>query len=93
MYNITKIPNAHTTVFPITMLTLQSFFPRIVFIGLYKEPQPQMASHHRPKTPSTENPSPKNQIPDTIPKTPTRKNIITEQKQEENIKNNPGKNI
>ena len=52
-----------------------------------------MASHHRPNTPSTENPSPKNPNQDPNPKTPTPQNIITEQKQEENIKNNLGKNI
>ena len=36
------------------------FFPRVILICLYKEPQPQkpqMASPHRPKTPSTENPN------------------------------------
>ena len=41
------------------------FFPMVILICLYKEPKPrkpQVPSHHRPKTPSIVNPSPKKPI-------------------------------
>ena len=42
------------------------FFPRVILLWLYREPKPikprrpQAAPHHRPQTPSTESPNPKN---------------------------------
>ena len=69
----------------VVMYQKQSFFPRVTC--LYQEPQPQkpqLASHHRPKTPSTENSNPKT----TQFETPTPNH----QKWDKNVKTNPGKN-
>ena len=47
------------------------FIPRVILLCLYREPhtqKTQKAPHHRPQTPSTENPNPKK--PNIRPKTP-----------------------
>ena len=41
---------------------LHHFFPRVILLCLYREPQPhktQKAPHNKPQTPSTDNPNPK----------------------------------
>ena len=46
---------------------IAKFFSRVIILCLYKEPKPQKtqkAPHRRPQTPQTENPNPKNTIPD-----------------------------
>ena len=59
---------------------MQSFFPGLFFYVYEESPKPNKstkAPSHRPQTPSTENPNPKNPMQDPNPKT-----TINEQKLE-----------
>ena len=56
---------------------LQNFFPMVILLCLYEEPQPpkktQNAPRHRPQTPSIKNFNPENPIQVTNPETPAPK--------------------
>ena len=58
--------NVHTCNYLMMPWPQHHFFPRVILLCLYREPEPtqktQKAPHHRPQAPSTENPDPKRSI-------------------------------
>ena len=82
---MSKVPNAHPTVFPITMLTLQSFFPGLFLYVYIKSPNPKWPCTTGPKPHQLKTPAPETQFKTPTPKPQpqkhhkwarTRKNII-----------------